>query len=91
MNGREVWDAAVKVLPESIEAAMEESGLDVSDIKMLVPHQPSVNILKYVAEKFGMPIDKVKMVQHKYGNKFIKALQGNGVNSKKIFYPLNIY
>lgn len=68
MNGREVWDAAIKVLPESIEAVMNESGLDVSDIKMLVPHQPSVNILKYVAEKVGMSIDKVKMVQHKYGN-----------------------
>jgi 3-oxoacyl-[acyl-carrier-protein] synthase-3 len=68
MIGREVWDEAIKVLPESIEIVMNESGLDVSDIKLLVPHQPSINILKYVAEKVGMSMDNVKTVQHKYGN-----------------------
>ena len=68
MIGREVWDQAIKVLPESIKIVMEESGLEVSDIKMLVPHQPSINILKYVAKKLGMSMDNVKAVQHKYGN-----------------------
>jgi len=68
MIGKEVWEQAVKVLPESIEAVMKESELNASDIKLLVPHQPSINILKLVAEKVGMSLDKVKLVQHKYGN-----------------------
>lgn len=68
MNGREVWDAAVEVLPASIETVVNESGLEISDIKMMIPHQPSANMLKYIAEKVGLPVDKVKMVQHKYGN-----------------------
>jgi 3-oxoacyl-[acyl-carrier-protein] synthase-3 len=68
MKGKEVWEQAVRVLPESIKSVMEEAQLSVDDIKMLVPHQPSINILKSVAKDVGMSIDKVKLVQEKYGN-----------------------
>lgn len=66
--GKEVWEQATKVLPESIKSVLNESNLDVSDIKMLVPHQPSINILKYVANEVGMSMDNVKTVMDKYGN-----------------------
>ena len=66
--GKEVWEQATKVLPDSIKSVLNESNLDVSDIKMLVPHQPSINILKYVANEVGMSMDKVKTVMDKYGN-----------------------
>jgi 3-oxoacyl-[acyl-carrier-protein] synthase-3 len=68
MIGREVWEQAVRVLPESIMAVMEEANLTVGEIDLLVPHQPSINILKVVAEKVGMSMDNVKAIQHKYGN-----------------------
>lgn len=68
MIGKEVWEQAVRVLPESIITVLEEAKLGVDDIKMLVPHQPSINILKVVAEKVGMDMENVKVVQHKYGN-----------------------
>lgn len=68
MKGREVWEQAVRVLPESIKSVMEESNLTVGEIKMLVPHQPSINILKSVAKDVGMDMGQVKTVQHKYGN-----------------------
>jgi 3-oxoacyl-[acyl-carrier-protein] synthase-3 len=68
MKGKEVWEQAIRVLPESIKLVMEEAELEVSDIKMLVPHQPSINILKVVAKEVGMSMDNVKLVQHKYGN-----------------------
>jgi 3-oxoacyl-[acyl-carrier-protein] synthase-3 len=35
---------------------------------MLVPHQPSINILKIIADKIGIPMDKVKTIMDKYGN-----------------------
>lgn len=68
MNGKEVWEQAIRVLPESIKLVMKEAELEVDDIKLLVPHQPSINILKIVAKEVGMSMDKVKLVQDKYGN-----------------------
>jgi 3-oxoacyl-[acyl-carrier-protein] synthase III len=68
MIGKEVWEQAVQVLPESIITVLEEANLAVGEIDLLIPHQPSINILKAVAEKIDMSMDKVKVVQHKYGN-----------------------
>lgn len=68
MIGKEVWDQAVKVLPESIKEVLTEANVLPEEIKMLIPHQPSINILKIVAEEVGMPMDKVKTVMDKYGN-----------------------
>ena len=68
MFGKEVWEAAVKVLPESIKAVLKEANLQSTDIKMLIPHQPSINILKIVAKEVGMSMDNVKTVMDKYGN-----------------------
>jgi 3-oxoacyl-[acyl-carrier-protein] synthase-3 len=68
MKGREVWDQAVKVLPESIKTVLTEANVTPDEIKLLIPHQPSINILKIVAEKIGLPMEKVKTVMDKYGN-----------------------
>ena len=68
MNGKEVWNQAVKVLPESIKVVLAEANVLPEEIKMLVPHQPSINILKIVAKEVGIPIEKVKTVMDKYGN-----------------------
>lgn len=67
-KGREVWEQAIKVLPASIKEVLEEAGIEASEVDLLVPHQPSINILKYVAKELGMSMDKVKTVMHKYGN-----------------------
>lgn len=65
---RQVWDQAVKVLPESIKSALTNSNLRPSDISLLVPHQASINMLKLIASKVKIPEDKVKTIMHKYGN-----------------------
>lgn len=68
MRGKEVWDQAVKVLPGSIRNVLQETNTDISEIKMLVPHQPSINILKTIAKDLNLPMEKVKTVMHKYAN-----------------------
>jgi 3-oxoacyl-[acyl-carrier-protein] synthase-3 len=47
---------------------MNEADLTIEDIKMLVPHQPSINILKLIAEDLNIPFNKVKTVMDRYGN-----------------------
>ena len=68
MRGKEVWDQAISVLPDSIESVLEGTKLTIDDIKMVVPHQPSINILKIIAEKKNIPFNKVKTVMDKYAN-----------------------
>jgi 3-oxoacyl-[acyl-carrier-protein] synthase-3 len=68
MRGKEVWDQAIKVLPESINEVLEETDLSIDDISMVVPHQPSINILKIIAEKNNIPFSKVKTVMDRYAN-----------------------
>jgi 3-oxoacyl-[acyl-carrier-protein] synthase-3 len=68
MNGKQVWEQAIKVLPQSIKDILIEAELQIEDIKMLVPHQPSINILKEVAREVGIPIEKVKTVMDRYAN-----------------------
>lgn len=68
MNGKEVWDQAIKVVPQSIKEILGETNLSVEDIKMVIPHQPSINILNIVASELGIGMDKVKTVMDKYAN-----------------------
>jgi 3-oxoacyl-[acyl-carrier-protein] synthase-3 len=68
MKGKEVWEQAIKVLPTSIKNILKKSNTKVEDVNMLIPHQPSINILKIVANEVGLPMDKVKTVMHKYAN-----------------------
>lgn len=68
MNGKQVWEQAIKVLPPSIKSILSKNNVDVSEISLLVPHQPSINILKIVADEVGLPMEKVKTVMDKYAN-----------------------
>ena len=68
MIGKQVWNQAIEVLPPSIKSVLEKTNTDVSEIAMLVPHQPSINILRIVAKEVGLPMEKVKTVMHKYAN-----------------------
>jgi 3-oxoacyl-[acyl-carrier-protein] synthase-3 len=68
MNGRAVYDTATKVLPEVILEVLGDSGISVNDVKYLIPHQPSLNIMKETARVIGLPFARVKTNMHKYAN-----------------------
>jgi 3-oxoacyl-[acyl-carrier-protein] synthase-3 len=68
MKGKEVWEQAIKVLPTSIKNVLNKSNIKADQVDMLIPHQPSINILKIVADRVGLPMSKVKTVMHKYAN-----------------------
>lgn len=68
MRTKEVWDQAVSVLPNSINKVLSNTNISINEIKMLVPHQPSINILKLISKEINLPMIKVKTVMDKYGN-----------------------
>ena len=68
MNGKEVYNTAIKVLPKAIKQVLEDTGLTINDIDYMVPHQPSIGILKKTAEIIGLPFSKVMTNMDKYAN-----------------------
>lgn len=68
MKGKQVWQQAIKVLPNSILKVLDLSETSIKDVNMIIPHQPSINILKEIAKELNFPMTKVKTVMDKYAN-----------------------
>lgn len=68
MNGREVFDTATKVVPKSIENILQRNRIDIGQISYMIPHQPSIGILKSIAKSIGLPFDRVTTNMDKYAN-----------------------
>ena len=68
MNGKAVFETAIRVLPIAIEHVLKEANLKIEDIDYMIPHQPSINILKKTAEIIGLPFSKVMTNMDKYAN-----------------------
>jgi 3-oxoacyl-[acyl-carrier-protein] synthase-3 len=68
MNGRSVFNSATKALPKAINQVLEDTGLCIDDIDIMIPHQPSIRILQKTAEIIGLPFEKVMTNMDKYAN-----------------------
>lgn len=68
MNTRSVYDTATRVLPIAINGVLDKAGMTIEDIDYLIPHQPSVRILREVARRINFPVEKVMMNMDKYAN-----------------------
>jgi 3-oxoacyl-[acyl-carrier-protein] synthase-3 len=68
MNGQEVYRFAVKRVPEVIEKALFRAELTVDQIDWLVMHQANQRILDAVADRLGIPGEKVISNMASYGN-----------------------
>jgi len=68
MKGNETYKVAVKTLEESAHEALKANGLTVADIDAYVPHQANVRIIKAVAGRLGLPMEKVVLNMDRYGN-----------------------
>jgi len=68
MHGKEVFRAAVPKMVFAAEKALEFSGKRLEDVKLFIPHQANMRIIKAVAKKMGISMDKVFVNIHKTGN-----------------------
>jgi len=68
MNGKSVFSSATKALPKAINQVLEDTGLVIDDIDIMIPHQPSIRILQRTAEIIGLPFEKVMTNMDKYAN-----------------------
>ena len=68
MNGQNVFKHAVVRFPQVIKEALDQNGMQASDIDMLIPHQANLRITQYVQQKMGLSDDKVYSNIQRYGN-----------------------
>jgi len=68
MDGREIFKFAVNVVKVSIPRILEMAGLEHKDLDYLIIHQGNYRILEAGAKFAKVPMDKVYVNIHKYGN-----------------------
>lgn len=68
MNGKAVFASATQALPKAINQVLQDTGLTIKDIDLMIPHQPSIRILQKTAEMIGLPFDKVMHNMENYAN-----------------------
>lgn len=68
MQGREVFKYAVRSMAEAAQRALDLAKLTSADIDLLVPHQANLRIIEATAKLAGIPMEKVFLTVHNYGN-----------------------
>ena len=68
MQGNEVFKHAVRTLVDSANKIMAQQGITSGEIDWFIPHQANIRIMEVVAERLGIPTEKVIITVHKYGN-----------------------
>jgi 3-oxoacyl-[acyl-carrier-protein] synthase-3 len=68
MNGKEGFKIAVRSMEEISRQALAEAGVEISQVSLVVPHQANRRIIVALAERLGVPMEKVVVNVEKYGN-----------------------
>ena len=68
MDGNEVFKFAIKVMGEAANSALQDAGLTSTDVDCLIPHQANIRIIQSAAKRLKVPMEKVFVNVHKYGN-----------------------
>ena len=67
-DGQQVFKYAVRKMYEVSRDLLARNGLTVEDVAVMVPHQANLRIITAVAERLGMPAEKVLVNIDRYGN-----------------------
>jgi len=68
MKGNETFKVAVRTLEDIARETLAANNLSVKDLDLYVPHQANGRILKSVADRLSLPIEKMMLNLDRYGN-----------------------
>jgi 3-oxoacyl-[acyl-carrier-protein] synthase-3 len=68
LQGREVFKLAVNKLTELLQRIPERTGVSLDDVKVVIPHQSNVRIVKSAFERSGLSLDQACMNIDRVGN-----------------------
>ncbi|HLP30865.1 MAG TPA: beta-ketoacyl-ACP synthase III [Geothrix sp.] len=68
MSGKEVFKAAVTLMPQAVREVCAMANLEVADLDLLLIHQANLRIIEGVQKALGLPAGKVPHNIERYGN-----------------------
>ncbi|MGE0430730.1 MAG: 3-oxoacyl-ACP synthase III family protein [Planctomycetota bacterium] len=68
MNGRAIYKFAVSTLRDETRRVCEDAGVNLADVKCIVPHQVNIRIIQSAMETLEFPMERVFINLDKYGN-----------------------
>jgi 3-oxoacyl-[acyl-carrier-protein] synthase-3 len=68
MKGNETFKVAVRTLEDIARETLAVNNFTVKDLDLYVPHQANARILKSVADRLGLPLEKMMLNLDRYGN-----------------------
>lgn len=68
MKGNETFKVAVRTLEEIARETLAVNHVSIDELDLYVPHQANVRILNAVADRLGLPPEKVMLNLDRYGN-----------------------
>lgn len=67
-DGRAVFRVAVQGMAEAVTTLLDRQNLSPDDVRVLVPHQANARIMDALAERLGIPSERVANCIAEYGN-----------------------
>ena len=68
MQGQEVYRFAVNKIPDVTKELLDQTGVNKDDVDFFIFHQANKRIIRSIASKLGVPIEKCFMDLEEYGN-----------------------
>jgi 3-oxoacyl-[acyl-carrier-protein] synthase-3 len=68
MKGKELFRVAVRGMEDSLRKALDDAGLGLDDLTLVIPHQANRRIIDAMVERVGLPQDRVLVNIDRYGN-----------------------
>ena len=68
MEGKETFKNAVQAMLTAAREALRRCEIDISRIKLIIPHQANIRIIEAVGERLGARPDQMFINLHKFGN-----------------------
>lgn len=68
MSGSEVFKFAIRVIGDSIRTVVEDAGITLDDVRLIIPHQANARILQSAARSLNMDSNLFMTNLDRYGN-----------------------
>jgi 3-oxoacyl-[acyl-carrier-protein] synthase-3 len=68
INGRQVYQQAIRRIVETVTNSMKHCNLTIDDITMMISHQMNARIIESASKRLNMPREKVFVNISDYGN-----------------------
>ncbi len=68
INGRQVYQQAIRRIVETVTNCLDRCNLTIDDISMMISHQMNARIIESAAKRLNMPREKVFVNINEYGN-----------------------